>query len=541
MLTESAELAEVQLVDDTAQFYAPVSSDLVDGLVGQYQQMRARVEHVAELVSSETAGALPYFFEGNRGGHERYYPSATDVFKLPGAIAALNAAYWSKALSLTDVLDCMPQKRRDEWHKTISEHTTPDFEETTVRATITEMLGMRAQFLAERVDGIFRGLSGEHVTNAPEAFGKRMIVANVLGGYGYAEHRTCGLINDLRAVVAKFMGRDEPKWSATADLVNVLKGNWGEWVPVDGGTIRIRLYRKGTAHLEVHPDMAWRLNQILAHMHPLAIPAEFRQKPKRKPKDFVMMGRPLPFAVLDLLGGMAPAIRVTNHGRREAVPMTLTLGGRHSLDKAVSQAAVRVIEAIGGVFVKDGGYYQFDYEPGAVVASIVASGCIPDQQAHQFYPTPAAVGEAAVDWSAIGTEHTVLEPSAGQGALADLLPKERTTCIEIAPLHCDILRAKGYAVHQADFIAWADSQAVDGQRFDRIVMNPPFSEGRAQLHTERAYGLLKPGGMLVAVLPSGLRGKDIFPGCEWSRLYQNEFAGTSVDVVLLRAQKPGGA
>ena len=30
-------------------------------------------------------------------------------------IAALNAAYWSKALAFTDVLDCMPQKRRDDW------------------------------------------------------------------------------------------------------------------------------------------------------------------------------------------------------------------------------------------------------------------------------------------------------------------------------------------------------------------------------------------------------------------------------------------
>jgi hypothetical protein len=536
VLSESAELAEVQLVDDTAQFYAPVSSDLVDGLVGQYQQMRARVEQVAELVSSETTGALPYFFDGNRSGMERHYPSAADVFKLPGAIAALNAAYWSKALNLTDVLDCMPQKRRDEWHKTISEHTTPDFEETTVRATITEMLGMRAQFLAERVDGIFRGLSGEHVTNAPEAFGKRMIVANVLGGYGYAEHRTCGLINDLRAVVAKFMGRDEPKWSATSDLVNVLKGHWGEWVPVDGGTIRIRLYRKGTAHMEVHPDMAWRLNQILAHMYPLAIPAEFRQKPKRKAKDFVMMGRPLPFAVLDLLGGMKPAVRFVGENRREAVPMALQFS-RPCSEKAVSQAASRVLEAIGGVLVKPHGYYQFSYDAGPVVMSIVASGCIPDQQAHQFYPTPATVGEAVIDWADIGPEHTVLEPSAGQGALADLLPKDRTTCIEIAPLHCDILRAKGYAVHQADFIAWADSQAVDGPRFDRIVMNPPFSEGRAQMHTERAFDLLKPGGVLVAVLPSGMRGKDIFDGCEWSRLYQNEFAGTSVDVVLMRAQK----
>ena len=48
--------------------------------------------------------------------------------------------------------------------------------------------------------------------------------------------------------------------------------------------------QKGTAHFEIHPDMAWKLNCVLASMHPMAIPAEFRQKPKQT-KDFVMMER----------------------------------------------------------------------------------------------------------------------------------------------------------------------------------------------------------------------------------------------------------
>ena len=37
--------------------------------------------------------------------------------------------YWDKALKLTDVLDCMPQARRDEWSKQIREMTAPEFDD----------------------------------------------------------------------------------------------------------------------------------------------------------------------------------------------------------------------------------------------------------------------------------------------------------------------------------------------------------------------------------------------------------------------------
>ena len=194
------------------------------------------------LLEGEAGAAVPYFLEGNVENSGRWAPSVSALFDRKGAIAALNSTYWSKALALTDVLDLMPQKRRTEWHDTIQQHKCPEFEEETVRNTIMDLLHMRQQFLAERVDGIFRGLSGEHVTNAPEAFGKRMIIARVLTPYDTVEHSTAGLINDLRAVVAKFMGRDAPGYQASEHLVRQLRGRWGEWVSIDGGALRIRLY-----------------------------------------------------------------------------------------------------------------------------------------------------------------------------------------------------------------------------------------------------------------------------------------------------------
>lgn len=531
--------------EDAADFFAPVASDLLDGLIGQYRQARARIAEVAAFVTGDLhASVIHYFIEGNHNddrGRSTLSNAADQLFAEDGAVAALNSAYWSKALALTDVLDLMPQKRRDEWNTQIREQKAPDFEEATVRATLTELLTMRSQFFAERVDGIFRGLSGEHVTNAPEAFGKRMIIAHAITSYDTVEHSRAGLINDLRCVIARFLGRPEPRYDSSSSLVRHGRDRPGQWVTIDGGALRMRVYKVGTAHLEVHPDMAWRLNCVLAQLYPLAIPAQFRQRPKKRVREFALMQRPLPAPVCALVGSMERARRRTPQAwpeRYETVQNAFAPRGAYNFDKAVVDEFDGVMEALGGVKQKEG-WYQFDYDAGEVLANVAVSGCLPDDKAHQFYPTPRGLAERLVELAQVGDEHTVLEPSAGRGGLADLLPKDRTVCVEVSGLNAAVLGAKGHAVECADFLQWSEPSAVWG-RFDRVVMNPPFSGGRAEAHVQAAGRLVKRGGRLVAILPSGLRGKDLLPGwdLQWSSVLANQFPGVSVDVVLLAAERP---
>lgn len=515
---------------DTAAFFAPMAADLVDSLVGEHNGLRQRIEALGQAVGQECfAGALHYFIEGNQSHRERWF-NIEKLFDVGGAIAKLNATSWNKALQLTDVLDCMPQKRRDEWFEQIQQCKAPEFEESTVRATLNSLMAGRAKFFAERVDGIFRALSHEHVTNVPQGFSKRMILGYVFSDFGGATSQA-GHINDLRAVIAKFMGRDEPKWNSSRGMIEITRRHSGEWMTLDGGALRIRTYMKGTAHIEVHPDMAWRLNAVLASLYPAAIPAEFREKPKRKKviKDFVMMGRPLPFAVIEVLAGM----RQTKQGH------TFGLELPYGIDnKPAKVEALRVLQGIGGVVADRG--IEFDYDPRNALDEIVTTGCVPDQKAHQFYPTPEAVALAAIELAQIGPDDKCLEPSAGLGGLADYLPKERTRCVEISQLHCNVLSAKGFpAVACDDFLAWAALPGHHG--YDRIVMNPPYSEGRWQAHLQAAADLLKPDGRLVAILPASAKGKDLLPdwSLEWARTFDNEFAGTSVSVVVLIAQRAG--
>lgn len=527
-------------------FFAPMSSDAIDGLIGQYQSLRKRIDAVAEFVGdSLNSGVIHYFIEGNcddKHGRMTMKHTAGHLFDPKGAVAALDSAFWSKAMHLTDVLDYMPQKRRDEWNKAITEQTCPEFDELTVRNTLMDLLNLRSQFLAERVDGIFRGLSGEHVTNSPAAFGKRMIVAYVLNEHWSESYSKCGLINDLRCVVAKFMGRDEPKYNASSGLIRGLKGNWGQWMNVDGGALKIRLYKKGTAHIEVHPDMAWRLNATLAHLYPLAIPAEFRVKPARKAKEVRLIQRPLPFAVIDLLAGMKQGVKVEkvdnwrNPFKHTKIRHALQFDYDAKKDPHILAEAEKVIESLGGVKQKEG-YYQFDYDATDVLHEVVLSGCVPDHKSHQYYPTPDSLAELAVGYAQIGDEDICLEPSAGQGGLAKFLPVTRTKCVEVSGLHCEILKSKGFDVDCADFLQWQ----APGYTYGRVVMNPPFDRGQWQAHLSEASTRVAEGGRLVAILPSGAKTKAQLPGfkCEFHGPFDNEFSGASVSVVILVADRVG--
>lgn len=532
--------AIVQPLADS-EFFAPASTDMVDGLIGRYRSERQRMERVVDYLAGDDFRSVVGYFESaarsrdHRGG-------VTPSFELEHGLAALNAHYWQQALNLTDVLDFMPTKRREEWFEQIQKMETPEFEESAVRATLGSLLAARMDFLAEKVDGIFRALSRAHVTNQPEGFSKRMILTGVTNDWGSYSRGQTGHINDLRQVIAKFMDRDEPDWNASNRVVEIARRDFrGEWLPVDGNALRIRCYKNGNAHLEVHPDMAWRLNEILAHLYPTAIPSRFRTKPKRKTKEFTLMERPLPFAVLNILHDMRPAydFHDPDRGGRQvrAIKNSLRVDSPGSHDKYALEEAGRVLEMLGGVRQGDAAYgrFQFDYDPAPVIKEIVCTGCIPDHKSHQYYPTPEHIARDAVELAEIGPDHECLEPSAGTGNLADHIAEAgKLVCVEVSPLHCQVLESKGHNVEQADFLKWGVTRF-----FDRIVMNPPYSQGRWQAHVEHAATMLRPDGVLVAILPASAKGKDVLPGMSltWSRVYENQFKGATVDVVILRAER----
>lgn len=554
------------------KFYAPVQYDALTHLASEFTALKARVIEVHSLITEEkVSGVLGYFFEGNgtdqygNGALLRHTSAFNEIFDLDGALNELTAQSWNKALNLTNLMDVMPQKRRSEWGEMLRAWKTRgykrgakpeldmlEFNLDNLRATISGLMARRSEFLAERVDGIFMALSRTHITNSPEGFGKRMIMSRAYSDYGSTCHEREGYIHDLRIVISKFMGRDEPCRNSTSKLMQLARHNRGKWIEADGGSFRIRGYQIGTAHLEVHPDMAWRLNAILSYLHPAAIPESFKKRPARaKASGFrskALFERPLSNAVCSLLCEMEQHsfYEKSNDIRREynkipvknalALPMMRRDVGKHLLAEVNG-----VMTALGAVLTHDEkrvhlSYWQFDYEAREIIAEVAAQGYLPDQKAHNYYPTPETVAAELVEIADIQLGETFLEPSAGQGGIAVHLPRDRTLCVEISPLHCAILRAKGYQAIEADFLSWEP-----GVKFDVVLMNPPFSDGRWIQHIQKGATHVAPRGRLVAVLPMSAKSKldELLPGFDVTVVGQvdNAFAGTSISVVLIRAVK----
>ncbi len=117
-----------------------------------------------------------------------------------------------------------------------------------------------------------------------------------------------------------------------------------------------------------------------------------------------------------------------------------------------------------------------------------------------FFPTPKPVVERMLSQADIKHGEQVLEPSAGNGAVADAIRRQHSgaslSAVERSHTLRDILAEKGHSVVGDDFLSHS------GQ-YDKIVMNPPFEDGAEIDHVRHAYEQLKPGGRIVSVMSTG--------------------------------------
>lgn len=168
----------------------------------------------------------------------------------------------------------------------------------------------------------------------------------------------------------------------------------------------------------------------------------------------------------------------------------------------------------------------------------------------QFYWTPEAVIAKALDFANVPdiTEyrHTVqpqriLEPSCGDGRILDAIRKygHWSLGIEYHAVRYAQAQAKGHSVALANFL-----ECPPSRDFDTVVMNPPFYGKLYMRHVKHAFAFLKPGGVLVSILPAtakydhGLIDKE-FPKGTWRDLPVGSFseAGTNVPTGMLKVVK----
>jgi SAM-dependent methyltransferase len=133
-----------------------------------------------------------------------------------------------------------------------------------------------------------------------------------------------------------------------------------------------------------------------------------------------------------------------------------------------------------------------------------------------YVPTPADLAAEVVWRHAVlapipDRELRILEPSAGVGRLVQAaLAEVQTSRYRLTAVEQNRRRAAQIPVHphvRTIVGAFEDFAARTSDRFDLVVMNPPFAvPGRPHLWAEHvllAWRLLTPGGRLVAILPAG--------------------------------------
>ena len=125
------------------------------------------------------------------------------------------------------------------------------------------------------------------------------------------------------------------------------------------------------------------------------------------------------------------------------------------LDRPLYVKVNKALEAMGGQWNRKSGGHVFLNDPRSLVEGLLDNGTLTVVR-DGFFETPPDVVEQMLQlvWPKAGEK--ILEPSAGLGAIANLLPviiKSDIVCIERDPTRCEVLRTKGYHVICADFLA----------------------------------------------------------------------------------------
>lgn len=467
------------------------------------------------------------------------------------AEGALRSEYWKRVMALTDVLSVMNAEKRNEWDKQFdadrylaSEQNIPEFSLDGVVSTVMGLLNDRNQFMKERVFGVFKSLSKSHKTNKAFGFSTRMIITGICEMTKYSDglrpefkNSNVEPLSELRVVCAFFRGDAVTAVHDTMKLVESAVNHSGfrNWESIDGNSIRYRLYKNGSMHIEVHPDIAERLNNILAAYIPLALPSERHTHNKQTVKTFPELKKCIDFTSRMQLRDI---LFKQEKGKEVKVWSFWRSSGKFGSNDHTNQVISDVLRFIGARMTT----YQveMDYDPKEVLRYIIQNGELPDIVSYQYYPSTERISDYIVSLLGAGEGDTLLEPNIGQADLIQCLPDSvAVTGIELDALNCLVSRSKGYNVIHDDFLAWSSKNQQ--QKFTCVAMNPPFADNRAKLHLLAAASHVDQGGRLTAVLPLSLQHHDQLLGdqfhTEWGETFENEFENTSISVRVLYAER----
>ncbi|MGV8136465.1 MAG: N-6 DNA methylase [Mangrovibacterium sp.] len=166
----------------------------------------------------------------------------------------------------------------------------------------------------------------------------------------------------------------------------------------------------------------------------------------------------------------------------------------------------KALELIGGKW-KGGKVsgFVFKEDPSDYLSQLCQGEKINLKKEFQFFGTPDALADRLVELAEIEPEHSVLEPSAGQGSLINAIhrvyPDMFVDCYELMYLNRSFLEKLPYTnILGSDFIK-EEKEII----YDRIIANPPFSKNQDIQHVAEMYSRLADGGRVVSIMSNHWR------------------------------------
>lgn len=164
----------------------------------------------------------------------------------------------------------------------------------------------------------------------------------------------------------------------------------------------------------------------------------------------------------------------------------------------------KVLEAMGGKWNRQTKGHIFPNNPNDKLEAILLTGEYDKPTDYGYFPTPMDLADKMILMAELTPDMVVLEPSAGQGAIAERVARivgyNNVHCFELLSDNCKALMKYGFIKTECcDFLA-VEAKPL----YDRVIMNPPFSRQQDINHIIHALKCLKPSGKLVSIMSSGI-------------------------------------
>lgn len=208
------------------------------------------------------------------------------------------------------------------------------------------------------------------------------------------------------------------------------------------------------------------------------------------------------------------------------------------LPRALYEKVNKALDAAGGKWNSSAQTHLFKTDPRQALGLAIETGQIlNEQQSFQSFYTPGPVASQMMEHADLCAGMTMLEPSAGSGnliraAMSHGIFSGNIVAVEIDQRKTELAGLVSQ-VHYKDFLQCNG----DLGKFDRVLMNPPFTRGQDVAHIRHAIKFLEPGGRLVAICANSEKSSKALKhlALEWINLGSGAFkdSGTEVNTAMV--------